>query len=702
MSTLIITEKPSACLRIAKALDDGDSLKKFEESGVTYFRVKHSGEQLILVSALGHLYTVTQRGSGWLYPVFNTVWVPSYKVSKAARNTKSFIEIIKKLASEADSYINACDFDLEGSLIGYSVIKYACGDNAVDAAKRMRFSTLTKSDLLLAYKDISDGLDLNMVEAGQARHEVDWLFGINLSRALTLSLKHTSGLYRALSTGRVQGPTLSFIYHREKEIQSFVPVPYWVINSEAKIGSEVFPLEYSESKIEVKKEADKILQECKGKNGVIVDIKRTEYQQKPPVPFDIGTLQVEAYKLFGFTPRRTLNIAERLYLDALISYPRTGSQKIPESINVVEILKAMANQPKYKKFAEEILGYDRIIVNQGEKDDPAHPAIHVTGNKPERELEADEKKLYDLIAKRFFSLFGKPALKESVKANVEVGPYKFYLRGREIKSPGWLHFYEPYFKQDDIILPPISKGEIISIPRIRVEEKYSPPPSRYNPSSLLKLMENENLGTKATRADIIDTLIKRGFVTSQPMEMTDLGFSIIDVLEKYSPNVLSVKLTRDIEEDLERIQTNKKTRKDVIVESINALKPILDEFKVKEESIGSDLSVALKRLWRKQNYIGVCPKCGTGELTVIYSRTSFKRFVGCSNYRKGSCTASFPLPQKGRIETTDKKCIHCGYPLLKVYMPGRRPWNMCVNWLECPGRAEALSNKKNKGEEASK
>ncbi|MEM4206872.1 MAG: DNA topoisomerase I [Nitrososphaerota archaeon] len=686
MSTLIITEKPSACLRIATALADEGEFKKFEENGVTYYRVKHNGEQLIVVSALGHLYTVTQRGEGWIYPVFNTTWVPSYKVSKSARNTKNFIEVIKKLASEANIFVNACDFDLEGSLIGFSIIKFSCGEAALKNAKRMKFSTLTKTELAAAFKLMPDGLDLNMVEAGQTRHEVDWLFGINLSRALTLALKNTSGLYRALSTGRVQGPTLSFLYQREREIQSFVPIPYWELNAEIELDGCKYQLEYSQSRIDIKAEAEKILGECIGKTAVVQDIKTTEYRQNPPVPFDIGSLQVEAYKLFGFTPRRTLNIAERLYLEALISYPRTSSQKIPESINVIEILKGMAQQPVYRKMVEEILSKGRIIPNQGEKEDPAHPAIHVTGNKPERELDSDERRLYDLIAKRFFALFGEPALKESVKAEITIGDHVFYLKGRQVKEPGWLRFYEPYFKQDDILLPPLKIGQTIPTPIINLYEKYTTPPPRYNPSSLLKLMEKENLGTKATRADIIETLIKRGFVTSQPMEMTELGFSVIEVLEKYSPNVLSVKLTRDIEENLELIQENRKTRKEVIIECIKALKHILEEFKLKESVIGADLGAALKKLWKKQNYIGVCPKCGTGELTVIYSRASYKRFIGCSNYRNGSCKASFPLPQKGRIESTDKKCEHCGYPIIRLFIPGKRPWNMCVNWLQCPGR----------------
>ncbi|MHA1755028.1 MAG: DNA topoisomerase I, partial [Candidatus Odinarchaeia archaeon] len=470
MSVLIITEKPTACLRIAKALDEGKTLKKFEENNVTYYRTKFNGEELILVSALGHLYTVTQKGNGWVYPVFNIKWSPSYRVSRKAKNTKNFIELINKLSKEASSFINACDYDLEGSLIGYTVIKYACGEEALNNSRRMMFSTLTKKELIEAFNNLMNGLDYNMVEAGKTRHEVDWLFGINLSRALTLSLKHTSGLYRALSTGRVQGPTLTFIYKREKEIRSFVPTPYWTINAQTIIKNETFPLEYEKNKLLVKKEAEKVLQDCGNKTGKIISIKKTEYRQNPPIPFDIGGLQVEAYKQFGFTPRRTLNIAERLYLDALISYPRTSSQKIPESINVVEILKSMTKHSKYGKYAKEILGFKEIKPNQGKKDDPAHPAVHITGNMPERQLDTDEKKLYDLIAKRFFALFGEPAIKESIRASIQVNNHIFYLRGREIKFLGWLRFYEPYFKQDDVILPKLSEGDEIPVVKIEIEE----------------------------------------------------------------------------------------------------------------------------------------------------------------------------------------------------------------------------------------
>ncbi|MHA1239075.1 MAG: DNA topoisomerase I [Candidatus Odinarchaeia archaeon] len=685
-TTLIITEKPTACKRIASALNDGGKLKEYSEKGVKYFEVDRNGEKLILVSALGHLYTVAQKGKGWSYPVFETVWRPSYEVDKSAVNSKSFIEVIKKLAKKADKFINACDYDLEGSLIGYSILRYACGENSVKKASRMKFSTLTKKEIIESFENASPQLDFNMIEAGKARHEIDWLFGINLTRALTLSLKRVSGLYKAISTGRVQGPTLKFIMEREEEIQTFVPTPYWVINAEITIGKKAYPLQFHQERIPVKKEAEKIVDEClKAGYGVVEKITRTEYLQNPPTPFDVGGLQTEAYRLFGYTPRRTLNIAERLYLDALISYPRTSSQKIPPSINVEEILNSLASDRQYSSLVKEILSSGNLVPNQGKKEDPAHPAIHPTGVLPERKLSKDEKNIYDLIVRRFLALFGEPAVKLTVKSVLDIAGHVFYLKGREIVKLGWIKFYEPYTKSEEIILPKILEGEKYNVSKIEMDEKYTSPPYRYNPSSLLKVMEKNNLGTKATRADIIETIFKRGYVQGQSIKLTELGFSTVNVLKKYCPKVLSIEMTREIEKEMESIQSGNKTREEVLKNAISILEPVLNEFKLKEEKIGAALSEALKKLWKNQKTLGKCPVCGTGDLVIIYSRKTKKRFVGCTNYRNGTCSTSFPLPQKGRLEPTNKTCPHCGYPLVKVVMSKRRPWNMCVNWLNCPG-----------------
>lgn len=238
---------------------------------------------------------------------------------------------------------------MEGSLIGYSILRYACNGKE-NTAKRMKYSTLTKAELEKAYEKPLAHLDFALIEAGLTRHEVDWLYGINLSRALTFAAKRWSGRYSTLSTGRVQGPTLRLLVAREREIRCYVPTACWRIYAKVKIKDEFFEAEYEKETIERKAEADAVLQDCKGKSGVIKQVSMRKSQIPPPIPFDLGALQVEAYRLFGYAPRRTSDIAQRLYLDALISYPRTSSQKLPPSIGYGQILNGLKGEPVYRKL----------------------------------------------------------------------------------------------------------------------------------------------------------------------------------------------------------------------------------------------------------------------------------------------------------------------------------------------------------------
>ncbi|MCK5562631.1 DNA topoisomerase I, partial [Candidatus Bathyarchaeota archaeon] len=504
----------------------------------------------------------------------------------------TWIEVISRLASNAENFIAACDYDLEGSLIGYCLLKYACGDKE-GVAKRMKFSTLTKNELEKAYEEPLSSLNFALIEAGRTRHEVDWLYGVNLSRALTLAAKRWSGRYATLSTGRVQGPTLKFLVGREKEIRSFVPTPYWSIRSEVKIKSSVYEVEYETKTFEKKANADAVVEACKGKTGEIETIEVRKLRQKPPIPFDLGKLQTEAYSLFRYTPRRTSGIAQRLYLEALISYPRTSSQKLPPTIDYRAILKKLKKKTVYKKLASDLLRKDELKPVEGKKEDPAHPAIYPTGNMPERELSEPEKRVWDLVVRRFMAVFGEPAIKQSMKASIVVNGHRFYLRGRRVLKEGWTRFYKPYIRAEEVLLPTIKEGQKVSMKQVMREDKFTKPPPRYNPSSLLQKMEEEGIGTKATRADIIETLYSRGYVAEERIVATDLGFDIADVLSKYCPRVTSVKFTRELEEKMERIQTNSEDRVNVLVEAVSQLKPVLEELKEKEQAIGQVLSQAI-------------------------------------------------------------------------------------------------------------
>jgi DNA topoisomerase-1 len=576
--TLIVTEKPDAAKRIAEALDSQGKPKQFKENGVPYF-VASRDRELVVVPAIGHLYTIVhETGTRSNYPVFNFRWTPRHLAEKEAKRIRYWIETFSKLSHDADTFVSACDYDIEGSLIGYCILKYACGDKDAQA-KRMKFSTLMKAELEQAYENPLPRLDFAFIEAGRTRHEVDWLYGINLSRALTLATHRWSGRYSTLSTGRVQGPALQFLTTREKTIRSFVPTPYWEIAAEAEILNSVVEAEYEQKRIETRAEADAVVYACAEKTGEVTNVDLKKVHQKAPIPFDVGSLQREAYSLFGYTPRRTLAIAQRLYLDALISYPRTSSQKLPQIIDYRKILSSLKRKPAYTKLATKLLENGELKPREGAKDDPAHPAVYPTGNLPEKPLGVPERSVWDLVVRRFMAVFGEPALKESVKARLEVNGHSFFLRGRRILEEGWMQYYKPYVRAEEVLLPPIKEGDKGRLRRVNREDRFTCPPPRYNPSSLLKKMEELGIGTKATRADIIQTLYTRGYVRDERIAVTELGFDVIDILGRYAPDVTSAQLTQELEAKMEQIQNNMMKRETVIAEVVEQLKPQLEHFK---------------------------------------------------------------------------------------------------------------------------
>ena len=293
--TLIIAEKFDAAERIASALSlDGPPVKKTYR-GIPYFEFRRNGRKFVVAAAMGHLYTVTQeRGGRDYYPVFTFRWAPRHLAERGARKVKTVIAAIERLGKKASEFINATDYDVEGSLIGYMVLKYACGGKEHEA-KRMKFSTLTPEELNQAFENLMPRLDFELAEAGRTRHEVDWLYGVNLSRALILSVTKQTNKHFTLSIGRVQGPTLKLLCEREYEINSFVPTPYWEIKAKASVGGSIFELEYEVDRLWSREEAEAVVSACKGKIGRVVQVSEREVRRLPPEPFDLGSLQREAY-----------------------------------------------------------------------------------------------------------------------------------------------------------------------------------------------------------------------------------------------------------------------------------------------------------------------------------------------------------------------------------------------------------------------
>ncbi|MBN2101931.1 MAG: DNA topoisomerase I [Candidatus Aenigmarchaeota archaeon] len=691
--TLIIAEKPNAAQRIADALSDDGKVEKVNNKGASYFKIECGTHPIIVAPAVGHLFVLDEKKdskNGWNYPVFDVEWRPTYK-DKGNTWSKKYFDNLSKLSGDADELISACDYDVEGSTIAFNIIKFIFKK---EDGRRMKFSTLTKGDIYEAYQNASEHLDFPVIKAGIARHFVDWFFGINLSRALTKSLQK-GGSFKVLSTGRVQGPTLKILDERENEIASFVSKPFWQLELKGILkGADIAALHIA-GQIWEKDTAEQIFSKCEGKEAIVSDIIKKKMNLNPPFPFDLTTLQRDAYGLFGYSPKQTLDIAQTLYEQAAISYPRTSSQKLPAKLGHKNILNRLLSQNEFSDSVRKILSMEKIFPKEGSKTDAAHPAIYPTGGVPTK-LNPQQKNIYNLVVRRYLATFGDPAVRESIKVTIDVNGEKFETTGTTTLVPNWIELYGKFAKFKETVLPVITKGDKVDKHKIEILSKKTQPPNRYNQASILKKMEDLGLGTKATRAQILQTLYDREYIKDPSISVTTLGKVVVETLDKYSPEIVSIDLTKNLDSEMEKIQEEDSSEKPVIEHARKDLERILAKFKESEAKIGGDLASGMKEMEAENRFIGTCDKCGNGKLNVIYSGKTGKRFVSCDKYPE--CTNTFGLPQKGNLTVLDEPCKKCGLKVVSIKTKGKRPWKLCI---KC-GFVNGISSKDSKSTDKKK
>ncbi|MFH1306148.1 MAG: DNA topoisomerase I [Candidatus Micrarchaeota archaeon] len=695
---LIIAEKPKVAQKIAEALADGEAQRKKGKGQAYYFLFTRNAEEIAVAPAVGHLYSLTEKQKSSSYPTFEIEWRPAFEIEKGHEYTKGYVDTIEMLAKDADEIIVACDYDIEGSLIGFNAMRYA---GHRETGSRMKFSALTKDDLLEAFSNRSE-LDIENALAGESRHILDWYYGINLSRALMSAIR-SAGKFQVMSIGRVQGPALKLLAEREKKIQAFNPIPYW----ELTCIIDKIKFRHEKQKFFDKAEAITVFGDSEPPPHKINSIQKKPFNQFPNPPFDLTSLQIEAYKQFKFPPKQTQSLAQTLYENSLISYPRTSSQKLPPKLNLSNIISLLSKQNEYSVLCRQLIEKKLFKPREGKKSDPAHPAIHPTGQFAQ--VGTREKKLYDLIVKRFLACFAPHAERESQKVVALCNNQNYNTTGSRTTSPGWFEFYKPYVKLEEITLPPWQEGQEVSPEHFKMEEKETQPPKRFTPASIISELEHRNLGTKATRANIIDTLFKRGYLKGpKSIEVSPFGLSVVDVMNKYAPDILDEDLTRSIEVEMDAIQKKEIEPSRVIADGRTILEKTLEKYKEHEADVGKELSIALTGARKEASMLGTCPKCGK-NLRRIMSRNK-KQFVGCTGYP--NCTQTYSLPQMALIEPQNRICEKCNTPIIKVIRKGRRPFEMCLestcetkaNWGKYPKKtfAKKPSAKKSAAAKAKK
>ena len=709
---LIITEKPAAAAKIAAALSGATDEKITDKNKVSYYEFYKGSQRYLVGCAVGHLFGVQQIAKRGPFPNFDIDWQPASN-KKGGAFTKKYLAVLKKLVRESKEFIVATDFDVEGEVIGWNVVRFVAKKKD---AKRMKFSLLTKEALDESFENLLPSLNWGAAISGETRHYLDWFYGINLSRGLMKALSST-GTFRILSIGRVQGPALKIVVDREREIEAFDPEPFWNVFLQVKdIKGQKLEVKYPK---DIFNEGELLkFKHLQGKSGE-AKTTVTEKSVPAPIPFDLTTLQTEAYKNCGSTPSQTMKTAQGLYLSGAISYPRTSSQKYDESIGYDKILKRL------KKHTSAVNYAVNSKPTEGKKSDPAHPAIYPTGEKvkiPER-----DKKIYDLIVKRFISCFCESAVLERKRVAVKVGGLGFSANGTQIKKKGWMNVYPHGTKE--VKVP--SMDGAIDVLEIRTEEKETKPPRRYSEASLVKELEAKNLGTKATRASIVETLYSRGYIREKSIEVTELGMRMCETLEKYAPVILDEKMTSRMTDELEKIETFSSSgssesvvgsRKDLVYMEegiLNNAKVIVtkiaEDMTKNLEAMGKSLADANAKVWEEEkeaNTMDRCRVCGKGKLRVMYGKRFGRYFVSCDAYP--DCKTIYSLPPKGQMKPARVRrsqvegrrlkkdgegkleelemCGECGFPLIQSFQRGKSPWKFCFN-MECPSNEEAAKKK---------
>jgi DNA topoisomerase-1 len=599
------------------------------------------------------------------------VWAPIGKTPAE----RELIRALKNLAKKAESIVIATDFDREGELIGSDAAALSRDANKSVPIKRARFSAITKEEVERAFADLVE-VDECLAQAGESRQDIDLVWGAVLTRYLTMA--KYSGFGNVKSAGRVQTPTLALIVEREREREAFVPEIYWTVKGAFKCDDGEFSAGHATDRFKSEAEAKRVMEAVSGKSsGTVVAAEKKRRKVSPPTPFNTTALQAAA-AAEGITPARTMRIAESLYMDGLISYPRVDNTVYPDSLDLRGILSSLAEVPVYHEHAAKLLAGGALHPTRGNKETTDHPPITPTAAADPDKLKPEEWKLYNLVARRFMATLSDEAIVEGTKLTVEVGGEPFVARGDILVVPGFRAIY-PYGLKKDEQLPPLHENDSVDFLGAEMEQKATEPPARYSQGKLIQEMEKRGLGTKATRHAIIERLLEVKYVANEPLEPTCLGRAVIDALHANAPRITTPDMTSELEAEMDDIANGRTTRTQVVTHSRELLSHVMQELIPKATEVGE----ALKEAGADDAKVGVCPKSGH-DLLIKSSAKTRGQFVGCSGWPE--CDVTYPLPQ-GKIEAVDEVCAVCGTPQVKVIQFRTKPRIHCLN-PECETNKE--------------
>ena len=667
---------------------------------------KFLGKDYQIAATFGHIRDLPKTKFG--VDIENN-FEPKYIVIPRSKKT---IQFLKKLAEKSKSTILATDPDREGEAIAWHLTQIL-NLNGVKPYQRIVFHEITKSAIEEALKNPRK-IDLNLVDAQQARRILDRIVGYELSPFLWKKIA------RGLSAGRVQSVAVRLVVEREREIQNFVPQEYWSITAllkKTRVGPvSVLPrpdlcqLEAILIKkdggnipklgIKTKKETEKIVKDLKGAEYKVENIERKEVKRNPLPPFTTSILQQEAWQRFHWPAKMTMQIAQKLYETGRITYHRT------DSLNLSDLSLFATRKFIIENYGKNYwAGFLRKYKTKTKTAQEAHEAIRPTyPDKTPEKLKTQDKlddrqfRLYDLIWRRFIACQMNQAIFNSTTVDISAKEYTFRATGQILKFDGFLKVYPIKYEEKE--LPSLETNEILELIKLNALQHFTQPPPRYNEASLIKTLEENGIGRPSTYAPILATIQERNYIEKDEerrFRPTEIGMVVNDLLVKHFPEIVDVKFTAAMEENLDKIAENQTEWTKVLREFYNPFEKNLQK-KYKEVSkkdftekptkktcpkCGAPLLIRLGKFGKfyacskfpecrytgsleKNNLNISCPKCKKGKIVAKRTRKG-KIFYGCSNYPK----CDFALWDKPRTimvrgKPTPEYCPKCGSLLVET------------------------------------
>jgi DNA topoisomerase-3 len=629
--TLVIAEKPSVGRDLSRVLPGA-----FQ---------KHEGyletDEHIMTWAVGHLVQLAEPDE---YDPKYKKWrmadlpiVPdSFKLVVRDERSKKQMGVITKLLkrTDVDRVINACDAGREGELIFAWTFEKARASKPVE---RLWLSSMTTAAIRSALGDLRPRDDFARLEqAARSRSEADWIVGMNATRAATIRLR--SSFDGAVSLGRVQTPTLALIARREEEIRAFVPEAYWLVDASFEVLGGEPGRRYAgrfhagaQPRLKTAAEAEAVVAAVRGQAGEITKLEKSTKKERPPLLYDLTTLQREANNRFGFSARRTLGAAQRLYEEhKALTYPRTNSRFLTGDMagEIKPTAELVGRQREYARAAAYVTGLDTLplgrVVNDAKVTDH-HAIIPTRAEHQTDKMSDDDRRIYDMVTRRFLAVFHPEAVFENTRLETTVVDHVFRTRGRVLVVPGWRGVYGEGFEDRpaadaddegaDQSLPRAEQGEGVRTTAVESAEKETKPPRRYSDASLLAAMEtagklvdddelreamrDSGIGTPATRAAIIERLIDVGYIErdGRALVCTEKGLNVIRLLDGHA--LTSPGLTGDWEHRLGRIEHGEETRERFMRD--------IAEF---ARGTVTELDAKLREVRIPRANLGPCPVCG--------------------------------------------------------------------------------------------